>query len=107
MCGYGYARHPGGRSPQLFADALAFAGKEQHVRSSEPRVKARLHAGDGGTYLWVANPVRKPLPVRLELGAAWGPYRRAASLWGADAKVDGRVVTLTAAARDVSVISLE
>jgi beta-galactosidase len=107
MCGYGYGKHPDDRSPQLFADALAFAGKQQHVRSSEPRVKARLHAGTGGTYLWVANPARKPLPVRLELGGAWGPFKKSAGLWGAEAKVDGRSVALTAGARDVAVIALE
>jgi beta-galactosidase len=107
MCGYGYARHPGDRSPELFGDALAFAGKEQHARSSEPRVKARLHAGDGGAYLWVANPARKALPVRIELGKAWGPYKRGRSLRGPEARVEGRVVTLTAGARDVAVIGLE
>ncbi len=107
MCGYGYGRHPGGRSPQVFADALAYAGKEQHARSSEPRVKARLHAGAGGTYLWVANPARKPLPVQIELATAWGPFKKARRLWGAEAKVDGRTVMLTAGARDVAVIALE
>jgi beta-galactosidase len=107
MCGYGYAKHPGDRSPELFGDALAFAGKEQHARSSEPRVKARLHAGDGGTYLWVANPARKALPVRIELGKAWGPFKKARSLWGAAAGVEGRTVSLTAGARDVAVIALE
>jgi hypothetical protein len=54
-----------------------------------------------------ANPARKPLPVQLGLGKAWGPFKKTRSLWGADAKVDGRVVTLTAGARDVTVIGLE
>ena len=106
MAGYGYAAHPDDRSPAFYADVLAWAGVAQHVVCSEPRVKARLHAGEGGTYLWVANPKRQPLPVRLELSAAWGPFSSCRSLWGAQAEVDGRTVGLTASARDVAVIAL-
>ena len=106
MAGYGYGTHPDDRSPAFFADVLAWAGVTQHVVCSDPRVKARLHAGEGGTYLWVANPKRQPLPVRLELSDAWGPFSSCRSLWGAEAEVDGRTVELTAGARDVAVIAL-
>ena len=106
MAGAGYAAHPGDRSAAFFAECLAFAGKQPHVRCSEPHVKARLHGGSGGTYLWVANPARRPLPVRLELDEAWGPFSSARSLWGAEATAAGRSVTLTAGARDVAVIAL-
>ncbi|MFO7918403.1 MAG: beta-galactosidase [Anaerolineae bacterium] len=107
MCGHGYAAHPDDRSPHLFAQLLRFAGKEQHVRCSDPRVKARLHDGSGGTYVWVANPMRQPIPVRLTFGETWGSFSEASTLWGADADVDGRTMTLTAGARDVAVIALE
>ena len=99
MAGAGYAAHRDGRFPTAgqppldhrpWSAALAFAGKAQHVRCSEPRVKARLHDGPGGTYLWVANPTRHPLPVRLELSAAWGPFSSCHSLWGGEASADGR-----------------
>jgi beta-galactosidase len=106
MAGYGYATHPDDRSSALYGDVLAWAGKTQHVTCSEPRVKARLHAGAGGVYLWVANPKRQPLPVRLEISGAWGPFSACRTLWGAPASVDGNNVTLTAGARDVSVIAL-
>ncbi len=106
MPGAGYTVHPGNESAVFFADLMRFAGKEQHVRSSDPRVKARLHSGPGGTYLWVANPTREPVPVRLELGEAWEQFSSSHSLWGAEATVDGRIVTLTAGARDVAVIAL-
>jgi beta-galactosidase len=107
MCGAGYAAHPESRSPTFFAEALAFGGVEQHVVCSDPRVKARLHDGPGGTYLWVANPTWQPIPVRLTLGEAWGPFSSTRSLWGAAAEVAGRTVTLTANARDMAVIALE
>jgi beta-galactosidase len=106
MPGAGYAKHSGDRSAALFAELLQFAGKQQHVRCSEPRVAARIHDGVGGTYLWMANPTRQPLPVHLELGEAWGPFSSSRSLWGAEAVVNGRSIMLTAAARDVAVIAL-
>jgi beta-galactosidase len=106
MAGAGYAAHPDDRSPAFFADTLAWAGKTRHVTCSEPRVKARLHAGEGGVYLWVANPKRQPLPVRLQISEAWGPFSSCQSLWGTEATVDERAVALTAGARDVAVIAL-
>lgn len=107
MAGAGYGAHPQDRSPAFFRDVLAYGGKQQHVRSSEPRLKARLHDGPGGTYMWVANPIRQALPVRLELSDAWGPFSSSRSLWGADATFEGRTLTLSANARDVTVLKLE
>jgi len=106
MAGYGYATHEASRSPAFFADVLRFAGAQQHVWSSEPRVIARLHDGPGGTYLWVANPTRQALPVHLRLGERWRGLVPAGSLWGAEATSSGDYITLAAAARDVAVIAL-
>ncbi len=106
MCGYGYGTHPEDRSPAFFAGLLAYGRQGQHVVSSDPRVKARLHDGAGGTYVWVANPARQAIPVRLTFGEAWGPYTTARALWGAEATVEGRTMELTAGARDVAVIAL-
>ena len=54
----------------------------------------------------MANPARRPLPVRLELSEAWGPFASARTLWGAEAQIEGRIVTLAAGARDVTVLAL-
>ena len=107
MPGAGYTEHPGSESAVFFAELLKFAGKQQHVKCSDPRVKARLHDGAGGTYLWVANPKRQPVPVRLELADSSGPFTSSHSLWGAEATVTGNIITLTAGARDVSVMALK
>ena len=106
MAGYGYATHADDRSPSFFAGLMDWAGQRQHVTCSDSRVKARLHDGAGGTYLWVANPAREPLQVNLALSEAWGPFSASRSLWGSEATVEGRTVTLTAGARDVAVIGL-
>jgi beta-galactosidase len=106
MCGAGYAGHPDNRSPALFAEILRFADKEQHVQCDEARVKARLHNGAGGVYLWVANPTRQPLPARLTFGSRHGPFSSARPLRGPEAEIDGRTVSLVAPGRDVTVIEL-
>jgi len=112
MAGAGYAAHAavGGHEPDppapFFASLLGWAGRRQHIASSEPRVQARLQQGPGGAYLWVANPTRQPHPVRLDLSDAWGPYAAADTLWGAPLEAQGRVMTLTAPARDVTVAAL-
>ena len=106
MVGSGYALHPEHRSPAFHAELLRFAGKQQHVRCSEPRVKARLHEGAGSTYLWVANPTRQPRPVQITLGESWRSLSPIGSLWGASASKVGDTIRLAARARDVAVIAL-
>jgi len=85
---------------------LTFSGRTGHVKCSDPRVKARLQDGDGSTYLWVANPARQDVPIRLILSDAWGLFSSAQSMWGSDVTVDGQTVVLTAASREVCVIAL-
>lgn len=106
MAGAGHGAHPQESSAAFYAGLLDFAGKKQHVTSTDPQVKARLHAGEGGVYLWVSNPTRQDRPVRLELSDAWGPFTGCTSQWGGSAEVDGRTVTLTAPARDVTVLRI-
>lgn len=113
MPGAGHYAHPGngstlGLSAPFFASLLRLGDEvqPQHVTSSDPRVKARLHAGDGGVYLWVANPTRQPVPLQLTLGESWGPFGSARTVWGADATCTKRSIELTAPARDVTVLEL-
>jgi beta-galactosidase len=119
MIGYGHAAHAfrpshpdaapyePGVTPELFRALLGWAGRIPHIRSSDRFVKARLHDGGGGTYLWVANPTRRDRPVRLILSEDWGPFSKGHSLWGGECKVDKQTITLSAPARDVTVIALE
>jgi beta-galactosidase len=107
MAGAGHATHPKDGSAAFFAKLFEFGGKAQHVRSSDPQVKARLHKGEGGVYLWIANPTRQPRPVRVDVGEIGGAFTTATRHWGADAEVEGRTVVLTAPARDVTVLALQ
>jgi len=104
MIGAGVSVHPQDESPNLFRRVLG--GKQQHVVSSDRRIKARLHDGEGGTYLWVANPMRQAIPVRLKLSDEWGSFRSAETYWGTEAAVSERTVSLAMHPRDVSVLKL-
>jgi beta-galactosidase len=109
MAGAGYAAHADDFSAAgFFASLLQFGEtpQQQHVTSSDARVKARVHAGAGGLYLWVANPTREPVPVELNVRECVGEFSSTRTLWGSPAQCDGRVVTLIAPPRDVSVLEL-
>jgi len=111
MIGAGHNNHPGaGFKPALstpfYASLLDWGGKTQHVVCNDPRIKARLHTGQGGTYLWVANPTRQPVPVRLEVSEGWGNFKNSRSLWGAQATFNSGCIELTAPARDMTVLEL-
>jgi beta-galactosidase len=106
MCGYGYDGHPDARDPAFYEAILHWAGGVRHVTCSDPRVRARLHDGAGGTYLWVVNPAREDLLVRLTLSDTWGPFAATRAHWGPTVAVDGQVVTVTVPARDAAVVRL-
>jgi len=104
--GWGYGAHAEDQLGGFFADVLTFGNRVQQVQCNDWRVQARLHAGCDGVYLWVANPSWQDVPVQLQLSDAWGPFSSGRTLWGSESVVAGRAVTLTAGARDVSVLAL-
>ena len=104
--GAAYFRNPEPVAREAFRRILDWAGRAQQATVSDLTIQARLHAGAGGTYLWVLNPNRaeKTLTVTLQQG----PWKSATRLWGAGGpKLDGNSVTITIADRDAAVIRLE
>jgi beta-galactosidase len=113
MAGYGYSVHGGdkgdyhapGRSGTSFFDAvLAFAGKIPRLMVSDSRIAVRLHDGKGGCYLWIANPKRQPIPVRITLSG--GEFTQAVPVLGPAAEWKNRGITISAPARDVIIYEL-
>jgi beta-galactosidase len=104
--GGAYFRNHAPATREFFAGLLAWAGVAARVQSSDPQVKARLHQGAGGTYLWVVNPTRVSRTVKISLPS---PYVRAVDLWQESARpaVNGTVVSVTVADRNAAVIRLE
>jgi beta-galactosidase len=108
MPGAGYVAHPDASGAAFFASLLELGDtpQKQNVISSDPRIKARVHSGDGGLYLWIANPTRESIPVQLALRDCLGDFSHTRTVWGAQANCDGRTIQLTAPPRDVTVLEL-
>ncbi|MGH9658675.1 MAG: hypothetical protein ACRD96_09035, partial [Bryobacteraceae bacterium] len=106
--GAGYFRHHSAGTRSFFASLLSWAGVAQKVRSSDPAVQARLHSGDGGVHLWVANPTREARTVTIALDAKLGAFTRATDVWQKQAqKARGREIEVAVEDRNVAVIRLE
>jgi beta-galactosidase len=104
--GGSYFRNHAAATREFFAGLLAWAGIQPQVRSSDPKVKARLHRGDGGTYLWVVNPTRTARTVTITLPAA---FQRAEDLWqeSSGPTVAGNTLSATVEDRNAAVIRLD
>jgi beta-galactosidase len=102
--GTGYARHHSPAAKAFFAGLLEWAGVSQQVRVSVAGVEARLHAGAGGSDLWVVNPAREARDVTVTLPRA---VENGQDLWGgAPVIVHGKELQVRVGARDAAVIGL-
>jgi beta-galactosidase len=113
MPGYGYSEHGGAegnyRAPHkaetsFFEGVLKFAGKSPAVKVSDPRIVARLQEGSGGTYLWIANPKRQAIPVRVEVA---GKYQGASVVLGPEAAWKDGCLSVNVPARYVIIYELK
>jgi beta-galactosidase len=104
--GGAYFRSHAPATREFFAELLAWAGVRQQTKPSDPEVKARLHRGAGGTYLWVVNPTRTARTVKISLPAT---FQRAVELWQESSRpaIGGNTVTTTVEDRNAAVIRLE
>ncbi|HVT89249.1 MAG TPA: beta-galactosidase [Tepidisphaeraceae bacterium] len=104
--GGGYVRNrtPAGR--EFFATLLAWAEVSPQVQTSDPEIKARLHTGAGGTYVWVINPTRNAKNVKITLPAE---YKEATELWQSSnqPQVQGRTLTTSVQDRDAAVVRMQ
>jgi beta-galactosidase len=91
---------------EFFAGLPAWAGIQQQVQSSDPEVKARLHKGAGGAYVWVVNPTRIARTVRITLPSA---FQRATELWQqpSNPTVTGNTLAVAIEGRNAAVVRLE
>jgi beta-galactosidase len=93
-------------SREFFAGLPAWAGIQQQVQSSDPEVKARLHQGAGGTYIWVVNPTRTVRTAKITLPSA---FQRATELWQqpSNPTVTGNTLAVTIDGRNAAVVRVE
>jgi beta-galactosidase len=104
--GGSYFRNHAEGTRQFFAGLLAWGGIRQQVQSSDREVKARLHKGAGGTYLWVVNPTRTARSDKTSLPS---PFQHAAELWQESTRpvISGNTLSVTVEDRNAAVIRLE
>lgn len=104
----GYYRYHDAGTRAFFNGLLEWSGRKQQIFSSDPEVKARLHDGLGGRYLWVVNPAREPRVVTVNLASTLPPVQTARDLWqNAPVTVHERELKLKVGDRDVAVVRLE
>jgi beta-galactosidase len=86
---------------------VEWAGVTPTIKVNEAGVQARLHKGNGGTYLWVTNPMREERAVKIEIALAAGSFTSAEDIWGKkQVALDGQHATVTVQGRDAAVIRL-
>jgi len=104
----GYYRHHSPGTMEFFAGLLEWGGVAQRVHSSDPAIKARLHEGSGGKYLWVLNPTRETREVTVQFSDRDTGLRTGKDVWqGRPVTVNGNTVKVTVAGRDAVVIRLQ
>ena len=104
--GASYLRHKSPSTREFFADLLAWGGVEQGIRSNDQQVKARLHEGEGGSYVWIVNPTKHSRDVQISLPS---DYTRAVELWqeSSNPTLDGNKLSTTVEDQNVAVIRVE
>jgi len=106
--GGGYYLHHSPETRVFFEELLTWANQERWLHCDQSLVKARLHIGPTGTYLWVVNPTRQPRPVGVSLSARAGHFTQAHDIWqDQPVKVTGSLVEITVGERNAAVIRLQ
>ena len=106
--GAGYYRHHSAETRNFFAGLLEWGNVTQSVRSSDQDIKARLHEGPGGKYLWVVNPTRTSREVTIQLTSVDAGLVTGKDLWGGKpVTLKENAVKLTVDDRDAAVIPLQ
>ena len=106
--GGGYYLHHSPETRVFFEELLTWANQERWLHCDQSLVKARLHIGPTGTYLWVVNATRQPRPTGVSLSARAGHFTQAHDIWqDQPVKVTGSLVEITVGERNAAVIRLQ
>ncbi len=105
--GAGYFLHHSEGTRDFFKGLLEWGGLAQGVTSSDPNVKARLHEGPGGRYLWVINPTRSTRTVTIGLPPGYEEINECIDLWSEKpVSIEGKQIRVRVDERDAAVIHL-
>jgi beta-galactosidase len=104
--GGSYFRNHAAGTREFFAGLLPWAGVRPRLQVSDPEVKARLHQGAGGTYVWVVNPTRTARTVKVVLP---GEFQRVTDVWQEKNRptITGNTLTTSVDDRNAAVLRVE
>jgi beta-galactosidase len=102
--GVGYFRDSSAGNLAYFANVFAWTGKSQQVRLSNNAVQARLHAGDGGRFLWVVNSTREPQTAIVALSSGATSF---GALHWSNAGASATGASITVPPRDALIVRLD
>ena len=107
--GAAYFLHHSPDTKAFFASLLDWAGIKQQIRVSTPEVKARLHTGASGNYLWILNPTRQPRTATVTMERSAASFSSAQDVWkrGAKVKVERGALELTIDERNAAIVRLD
>ena len=107
--GAAYFLHHSPDTKAFFASLLDWAGIKQQIRVSTPEVKARLHTGASGNYLWILNPTRQPRTATVTMERSAASFSSAQDVWmrGAKVKVERGALELTIDERNAAILRLD
>ena len=107
--GAGYYLHHSTGTRKFFAELLEWGGVSQRVTTSDPEIKARLHNGRGGKYLWILNPTRTIRDVSVSLNHAGDKVLNLKSdLWtGKTVTLNNNIIKVKIDERDAAIIPLQ
>jgi beta-galactosidase len=105
--GYGYYHSQDARTRRFFADLLRWAGRTQHITSSDPRIIARLQVDGQSRYVWIVNATRADVQTDLKLANRWGPVQACRVVEGdVQPTVADGAVSVMIPGRDVIILEL-
>ncbi len=106
--GYAYNRTQDKETKQFFAKLLKWAGKTQHIRSSDLRIVARLQTNGDSTFMWIVNSARDDIQTELTPAPKWGEFENYKVLVGDKASVTHEEsFTVNVPAREALVLQLQ
>ena len=105
MAGWGMRHHEDSERCGFFRRILEFAGKQQRIKVSDQRIRARLHAGEGGEYLWVAN-YRKDVKIPAVVELTGRAIASAEAMYGSSGEVRDGKLYIEVPPRDLCVVRI-
>lgn len=107
--GAAYFLHHSPETRTFFASLLDWAGLKQQIKVSVPDVKARLHTGPGGNYVWVLNPTRQSHTVSVTLEKSAPSFSKVQDIWarGAKVKLERGALEVTINDRNAAIVRLD